>query len=345
MDVYMNACCQASLNTAFLKWAHENEAQFGPDLEVTLVSGIKRFAPAIARLLNDANAQFFVANSKGLIDAFTSRSPCRLCGAPIHLVIIGAPFLIATWRLQMIGGTLVTGLGLEGMAQRWALREEDDRDREQVHEIVSACFRNNAMNLPLFDALFEKLESSPPTLPHAIMTKVAALGELWLLCHELGHVVPLAQVSNAPFFKAYGDGLVTRHKLSPERAGRWVDELKADLAATCILSWALDNKEACVADDEEPGEDVYLFTAEAWAHAAATGAIGALSILESTLLGARSPKFRFDWEFREHPPAADRHKIMRHLCVQVHGEATMGFADFVAHLQVRLGAYRFPTTE
>ena len=211
-------------------------------------------APLFADILGAA--EFRVAASKSIGQARMQPLACLSCGTHVALVILGLPFMLLLFRLQVI---------YHSMIESWEIIPEGpDKYRERINTRDPADFqlRHLRLGLDMYlgakEVTLEGMEDMLAPLDHGSpeskrVWRPCALRS-WGVAHEFFHAcvgsddqewfphfAPLAETNKdaLEFAASFCEQVCAVNKLDPDVGRRWLEEFQADLMASKMMLIAI----------------------------------------------------------------------------------------------------------
>jgi hypothetical protein len=219
------ACCQRAYERAFYRWLRENYAEMNATMSGTVNAELHRLLPEIEHLFDECRIVVRVVNRPGLFNAHLLTEECEH-NHIVHIVFVSSNLLFFVWRLFMIIGSAGLEVAETEGKMRFRFRTPNEQDVAQL----KITFKNYLAAKPLdqegLDDLVARFEKGPQRC-RTLIVDLAALAELFIVLHEVGHVLP------APRLR---EGIqLDQLPLHPNRAEAWRSEILADLSAAEYL--------------------------------------------------------------------------------------------------------------
>lgn len=289
------SCCQKAYETAFYGWQADNHANMNPTMSGSLSGELRSMLPVLAEVFDEARVAIRVVNRSTLFDAHVLKTTCTKKHT-VHVALIGSNLLFLIWRLVMITGAACISAEQTKTGFRYVIREPNDEDLRQLGLAFETYLAGGPLDQQALDDVAESIGKAPP-LARALFVQTATLAELFVILHEVAHVLPLPGV----------DVSLGELVINPERGAAWLDELKADISAYEMLLLGIMSgfKDQLGNDDrhtEMMKQDARTYAFELVACAVAS--VHAALSLAIRKQSERLPEFPavIDPQFRTHPP-------------------------------------------
>lgn len=209
-------------------------------------------APLFADVLG--GVEFRVAASKSVGQALMQPLACTACGSHVALVVLGSPFMLLLFRLQVI---------FHSMIDSWeVIREGSQQYRERIKWHEPGDFQLRQLRLALEMYLGEKdishegmhdllapLDQGSPESKRVFLESMR-VAESWGVAHEFFHVCAGSYAHEtfpqfSPLVNTFQDALkfaaefchqvCAVNGLQPDVGRNWLEEFQADLMACKML--------------------------------------------------------------------------------------------------------------
>jgi hypothetical protein len=226
-DPGMKDHCLAAAEASHRDWLHANRAENDPQMTSFLDSAIELYIPHVRSMLDEGKAVIRVARSSSLPTAF--HLPCRCsCGETVRNIVLNSKLMLLLWRVLIILRSLVKDIQYVHEQHVVVYREPSEDDCEQLELSYKMYIREGE---PESHRLLELLGTVAelPSGMTSVVNDVVALAELFVVCHEICHFMPIGTVDPNAF------PIDSEFKLRPSRTRRWREELAADVNGSYLL--------------------------------------------------------------------------------------------------------------
>jgi hypothetical protein len=209
-------------------------------------------APLFADILGAA--EFRVAASKSIGQARMQPLACPTCGTHVALVILGSPFMLLLFRLQVIYHSMIESWeiipqGPDQYRERIKTREPGDFQLRQLRLGLEMYLGKRDISHEGMLELLAPLDRGSPESKHVFL-EAMRVAESWGVAHEFFHAciasedheafphfAPLAEINKdaLTFANSFCDQVCAANKLHPDVGRRWLEEFQADLMASKML--------------------------------------------------------------------------------------------------------------
>jgi hypothetical protein len=213
-------CCQTAYEQAFYGWLAENAATMNATMSGTLTAQMSMCLPFIAEQFECFRIVIRVVDIPIKFDAHVITKACSNAHI-VRAALLSSGLLFLIWRLFMVVSSSCISADAIAEGMRYRLRPPAEQDVAQLKHSFDAYLRG----LPVDKSALEQLQTAlfaTPTRGQTLFGRAAMLAELYVILHEVGHILPF------PGIDRFTLGDIPMH---PERKAAWLAELKADTSA------------------------------------------------------------------------------------------------------------------
>lgn len=236
----MKSCCSRAAQRdyeLFLKTLNFSDC-------APLLRGLKwiiaQKAPLVNLILDKMDIR--VAHSKPFISAMARSCTCMDCQKRVPIVIVSSSLLLFLWRLQTLLISMVEFVKEEREGTRIKFRAPTNDDKQQLIQMLEFYFGDET---PVNDNLWDLLDNAGENIRKKLLLPLqdaTILAEIWILLHEIAHLVILMGDIDDKNIWPFYDNLVKvaaceveKFRLTPMVQHKWNEEFIADLMATSYL--------------------------------------------------------------------------------------------------------------
>lgn len=321
----VSPCCVKTVDRWYRSFLAVRGGHHSEGMTRYFLEANRDLVPLFADMLG--NVEFRVAASKSIGQARMQPLACAGCGSHVALVILGLPFMLMLFRIQVI---------FHSMIDNWEIIPEGNgRYRERIKWLEPGDFQVRQLRLGLDMYLGEKevtlegMRELLAPLDHGspeskrVFLEAMRVAESWGVAHEFFHVCTgPAGGEQFPQFKpladSYRDALdfagrfceqvCAHNKLEPDIRLSWLEEFQADLMACKLMLIAIaDNRYRDVKGVEVPQKDARFQAARI----VLNGVAAALDAVYWVDVHRASPVSSEDARTSSHPPHFFRWNLMK----------------------------------
>ncbi len=245
-------CCIETAEKWYQSFLTDPSGQHSEVMTRAFLRTNRYLSPTFADILGAA--EFRVAASKDIDQALMRPLVCLKCGTHVALVILGLPFMLLLFRLQVI---------YHSMVENWEyIPEGPNQFRECIKTRQPGDFQLHQLRLGLdmylgakdisLEGMHELLAALNQGSPESrlVFLEAVRVAESWVVAHEFFHAcvssedreafpqfAPFAESNQAALKAAaiFSEKVCVAQKLQPKVGQFWLEEFQADLLATKML--------------------------------------------------------------------------------------------------------------
>ena len=203
-------------------------------------------------------AEFRVAASKSVGQARMQPLACLACGSHVALVILGLPFMLLLFRLQVIFHSMIDSWEIipesaEKYRERIKWHEPGDFQVGQLRLALDMYLGERDVSLEGMLELLAPLDHGSPE-SRRVFLEAMRVAESWGVAHEFFHIcagpdgheqfpqfAPFADSNRdaLEYASAFCQQVCAHNDLEPEVGQRWLEEFQADLMACKLMLIAI----------------------------------------------------------------------------------------------------------
>jgi len=267
------ACCVRTADKWYKSFLAVRGGHHSEKMTQYFLDDSRDLVPLFANILG--HVEFRVAASKSIGQARMQPLACPVCGDHLALIILGLPFMLLLFRLQVIFHSMIDSWeiipeGTERYRERIKWHEPGDFQVRQLRLGLEMYLGQKEVTLEGMRDLLAPLEKGSPDSKR-VFIEAMRVAESWGVAHEFFHVCAGSE-GDGPFpqFAALADAyqdaisfasrfceqVCKRNTLHLDVARSWLEEFKADLMACKMLLIAIaDRRYSNVEGIEVPAKD------------------------------------------------------------------------------------------
>jgi hypothetical protein len=191
----------------------------------TVNAELHRLLPEIERVFDECRIVVRVVNRPGLFNAHLLTEQCEHDHV-VQIAFVSSNLLFFIWRLFTIIGSAGLEVAETEGKMRFRFRVPNEQDVAQLKIAFEKYLAAKPLDQEGLDDLVARFEKAPQRC-RTLIVDLAALAELFIVLHEVGHALPAARIRK---------GIqLDQLPLHPNRAEAWRSEILADLSAAEYL--------------------------------------------------------------------------------------------------------------
>lgn len=245
-------CCISAVEKWYRSFLKVRRGHHSDGMTQYFLDANRDLAPLFADILGAA--EFRVAASKSIGQARMQPLACLTCGTHVALVILGLPFMLLLFRLQVIYHSMIESWeiipeGAHQYRERIKTREPGDFQLRHLRLGLDMCLGAKDVTLEGMQELLAPLDNGSRESKRVFL-EAMRVAESWGVAHEFFHIcvgsddheafphfAPLAETNKdaLEFAASFCEQVCAANKLDSEVGQHWLEEFQADLMASKVL--------------------------------------------------------------------------------------------------------------